>query len=335
MKSHKSFKPNAVTQVPDSQALLNICHRIHKSHRSSSMSSIAILTIDVDSFYVINEQYGRAVGDELLKQIGGALFYAVRDIHNKHIADHDADEASYKCCEFYHAEGNRFYVLISVASSEEAYNFGSLLVKEMLTQKFEIKGVSHHLNRTVSVSVYLYNPRLSINTIKSNAHIPLFYAKHHGKNQVVTYEQVKRLQRHKLNKEQKRNIWSKQMYDLVGVYGKHSHHLCKAMTKRFMKKGADLNWKNPKDGHSTVMMYCIENGCAEMVAFYLKTFVSKLDLNVTRDDGSNALLLSIKHDLEGALIEKIMAETESTNRNVTNRWGDNTMQLAQMKGLHH
>lgn len=234
-------------------------------------------------------------------------------------------------------------MLISVSSSEEAYNFGSILVQMMLTKKFEVKGVANHLNRTVSVSVYLYNPRLSVNNIKSNAHIPLFYAKHHGKNQVMTYERVKRLQRHyaskdgrKMSRSQKRHIWSKQLYDLVGVYGKYSHHLCKVMTKRFMNhKEADLNWKNGKDGHNTVLMYCIENGCSEMVEFYLKTFLSKLDLNVRRDDGSNALLLSIKHDLDYALIDKILAETEATNRNVTNRWGDNTVQLAQIKGLHH
>ena len=73
-----------------------------------------------------------------------------------------------------------------------------MLVQMMLTKtfEFEVDGNSYALNRTVSVSVYLYNPRLSVNTIKSNAHIPLFYAKHHGKNQVMTYERVKRLQRH-------------------------------------------------------------------------------------------------------------------------------------------
>merc|ERR1712087_398639 len=137
--------------------------------------------------------------------------------------------------------GNRFYVLISVASSEEAYNFGSLLVKEMLTQKFDVKGVSHHLNRTVSVSVYLYNPRLSVNNIKSNAHIPLFYAKHHGKNQVISYSNVKKIQNKSSNKEIKVNIWSKQLYDMIGVYGKYSYNLCKVMTKRFINnKGANI-----------------------------------------------------------------------------------------------
>lgn len=105
LREHKKLQHNAVTKVPDSSALLSICHQIHKSHRSSDVASIAFLAIDVDSFYVINERYGREVGDELLKQIGAALFYTVQDIHNKHIADHDADEASYKCCEFYHAEG--------------------------------------------------------------------------------------------------------------------------------------------------------------------------------------------------------------------------------------
>jgi len=332
---HKKLRSNAVTGVPDASALLTIGHHIQKSLRQSAVSTIAFLAIDVDSFYVINEQYGEEVGDALLKQIGEALFYKVTDIHNQHIADHDADDASYKCCEFYHAQGNRFYVLLSVSSEEEAYNFGSTIVQMIREQKFEVKGVSHPLNRTVSVSVYLYNPRLSVNTIKSNGHIPLLYAKHHGKNQVMTYEKLKKLRRHQFSKNAKSNIWSKQMYDLVGVYGKYSYHLCKVMTKRLINhKDADLNWKNGKDGNNTVLMYCIENGCSRMVQFYLKTYLKKLDLNAMRDDGSNALLLSIKHDLEPDLIERIMVETEVKNRNVTNQWGDNTEKLAQIKGLH-
>merc|ERR1719216_858861 len=69
-------------------------------------------------------------------------------------------------------------------------NFGSLIVNTMRNRTFEVN--EHKIKRTVSVSVYLYNPSLSVNNITSNAHIPLFYAKHHGKNQVVSYNQVRR-----------------------------------------------------------------------------------------------------------------------------------------------
>merc|ERR1712154_137182 len=138
------------------------------------------------------------------------------------------------------------------------------------------------------------------------------------------------------NKKMKSNIWSKQLYDMVGVYGKYSYSLCKVMTKSFIanKKEINLNWKNKKDGNNTILTYCLENGYRELTDFYLKHFMNKLDLNIMRDDGSNALLLAIKYDFAKSVVEKIMWKTDSKNRNITNKWNDNTVQLAAIKGLH-
>ena len=326
MKS-KQMTLNPKSNRPDSQCLLTICHRIVKSHRSTSVQSIAFLVIDVDSFYQINEQFGTQIGDLLLKQIAETLFDTIQSIQTQ--SDRDSED----CAEFYHPSNNRFYVLISVKSEEEALNFGSLIVNTMRNRTFEVNGTQ--IKRTVSVSVYLYNPSLSVNNILSNAHIPLFHCKHHGKNQVVSYNQVRREKKAKISKEQRKNIWSKQMFDMIGVYGKYSEHFCKRMSKRFVsRKDVDINWQNKKDANNTILMYCIENGCRELVDFYLKHFLNKLDFNILRDDGSNALLLAIKYDFKQNVVEKIMWKTDTKNRNITNKWMDNTVQMAQMKGMH-
>eukprot|EP01084_Bolivina_argentea_P089295 161149_1 len=135
--------------------------------------------------------------------------------------------------------------------------------------------------------------------------------------------------------EIKSNIWSKQLYDMIGVYGKYSYHLCKVMTKRLINnKGVNINWINRKDGNNTILMYCLENRFIDLVEFYLRNFINKLDFNIKRDDGSNALLLSIKYDFNKGIVEKIMNKTDKQNRNITNKWNDNTVQLAKIKGLH-
>ena len=117
---------NSISHKPDSQALLTICHRIHKSYRSTNIESIAFLVIDVDSFYAINDTFGRETGDKLLKQIGEALFNTVQEIHSRNLSEDGA--ANFKCCEFYHPDNNRFFVLISVSSEEEALNYGQIIL---------------------------------------------------------------------------------------------------------------------------------------------------------------------------------------------------------------
>merc|ERR1712130_842968 len=107
---------------------------------------------------------------------------------------------------------------------------------------------------------------------------------------------------------------------------------CKRLV--YSKKGININWQNKKDANNTILMYCIENGCKELVDFYLKNFLNKMDFNIMRDDGSNALLLAIKYDYKQNIVEKIMWKTDTKNRNITNKWNDNTVQMAQIKGMH-
>jgi len=127
------------------------------------------------------------------------------------------------------------------------------------------------------------------------------------------------------------------MFDLVAVYGKYCSHFCQRMSKRMMsRKGVDINWqnKNASSAMNNVIMHCLENGCRQMVDFYLKHFLNKMDFNLQREDGSNALLLAIKYDFGKDIVEKIMWKTDTKNRNITNKWKDNTVQMAQTKGLH-
>eukprot|EP01084_Bolivina_argentea_P014476 27061_1 len=326
LRQNKQLTVNDASGVADSQSLLQMCHRIVKSYRRQSVETIAFLVIDVDSFYAINNEYDMKTGDELLIQIGEALIESIDRIHSNKMK-----EKAMSSCEFYHCGKNRFYVLLSVSSVDEAMSDGQIIVDMMRKRRFDVLG--HALKRTVSVGVYIYNPCISINNIKSNAHIPLYYAKHNGKNQVISYSQIKALQSKQMSGAMWHNVWNKQMYDLVSVYGKYQKNLCKTLTKRLIvNKKCDINWMNKKDGNNTILMLCLENQYQELTNYYLTNFIHKLDFNLSRDDGSNALLLSIKYDANKQIVEKILYKTDSKNRNVTNKWHDNTLSLARIKG---
>ncbi len=162
--------------IMDSTQLLNVCHTIHRSYSLTSVETIGFLIIDVDSFYVINNEYSYSIGDELLINIEELLFNTVQNIYNKNRnknKDPGNNESVFDCCEFYHIENNKFYILISVGSEEEAIDYGQMIVNTIRNTTFNING--NNIKRTVSVSVYLYNPKLSITNIKSNAHLIFHY----------------------------------------------------------------------------------------------------------------------------------------------------------------
>ena len=116
---------------------------------------------------------------------------------------------------------------------------------------------------------------------------------------------------------------------MVGMYGKDKAKFCRQMARRFMKKGADINWQNPKESNNTVAMQIIENKYVELLHFVLT--LREWNADIERRDGSNALLLAIKHDIAEDVIAEIARRTK--NRNVTNKWGENTVQLAKAKGI--
>jgi len=351
LRKNGQLSVNSTSERADAQSLLTLCHKIHKSYQSVSaeLEAIACLVIDVDNFFQLNRQFGRAVGDNVLLQIAKTLYETVKQIHRDIMETATADN-NMKCGEFYHGGNNRFYVLLSVPSEEKAMEYGKRLSDAIKWKSFAVQNSgdgdgngneleSENIKRTVCVSVYIYNPRLSVNAIKCNAHLPLLWAKRSNgrtKDRVVSYSMMKREESEQTSDALQSEIWSKQLYDLMAVHGKYSYHLCRAMTKRLVShKHANLNWQNPKDGGNTLLLCCLEHRFGELVYFLTHQYLnSKLDVNVARADGANALLLSIKYDFDKEIVEKILQHTHVENRVVTNTQNENTLQLAQSKGLH-
>lgn len=67
-----------VTGLPNRNLFLDrLNQEIHRAHRTSSVFALAF--VDLDDFKFINDHYGHAAGDEVLKAVGAQLNHCVRD----------------------------------------------------------------------------------------------------------------------------------------------------------------------------------------------------------------------------------------------------------------
>lgn len=135
----------------------------------------SVMMIDIDHFKQINDQYGHLVGDKVLADLGKLL-------QNKGIfRDHDF------CARF---GGEEFLVILpntnSIAALEPANRLKQALeamyFKSEKNEKFKI---------TLSVGISQYYPQDKDNDIIiQRADKAMYYAKEHGRNQIIVYEDV-------------------------------------------------------------------------------------------------------------------------------------------------
>ena len=79
--SHQAAESEArtdqLTQLPNRRYFDEYCRLIASRRRSTDR--VAVVTIDVDHFKLLNDRYGHQVGDVVLKSIANAIQYSVRD----------------------------------------------------------------------------------------------------------------------------------------------------------------------------------------------------------------------------------------------------------------
>src|SRR2546421_12334821 len=100
----------------------------------------ALLFIDLDGFKQINDSYGHAFGDEVLKTIAGRLTASVR--HSDTVARIGGDEFT--------------VILNNIAAKEDAALVGEKLV-DVLTQTFEVNGWPVLVTPSIGISVFPYD----------------------------------------------------------------------------------------------------------------------------------------------------------------------------------
>ncbi len=131
---------------------------------------LAIIFIDLDEFKPVNDEFGHAVGDLLLKEVARRMRDCVRESDT--IARLGGDE---------------FVALLATIEAEGDTVLIAEKIRHALCQPFELAG--HRLRVSASIGVAIYPDHGSDEkTLARNADLAMYHAKESGRNRVQLYD---------------------------------------------------------------------------------------------------------------------------------------------------
>ena len=122
--------------------------------------ALAVISIDVDHFKAINDQYGHTVGDKVLQQFSSILSEVLR-----------AGDIAARW------GGEEFIVLLPKANKEETLSLAKRLSEAVEQFTFEL-----NIKLTISVGISQYNAHDNVESWIERADIALYKAKNDGRN---------------------------------------------------------------------------------------------------------------------------------------------------------
>lgn len=155
---------DALTGLPNRRYFEEFCGLLARRRRADD--AVGVLMVDIDRFKALNDTYGHAVGDEVLRAVGAAIVTAVRE---------DDVPARYG--------GEEFVVLLRNPSRSVAIDVG-----ERVREAVAGLDLSGHGVPSVSVSVGVavaVAPDQPIEAIVRDADAALYRAKRAGRDRVV------------------------------------------------------------------------------------------------------------------------------------------------------
>jgi diguanylate cyclase (GGDEF)-like protein len=156
---------DALTGLPNRRYLQELLATAGRRRRASDR--LGALMIDIDHFKRLNDRYGHATGDRVLRAVGEAISGAVRA---------DDTPARYG--------GEEFAVLLRRADSDQALDVGERIRSTIADLPPADLGLAERI--TVSVGVAVADPAAAdASTILAAADQALYRAKREGRNRVV------------------------------------------------------------------------------------------------------------------------------------------------------
>ncbi len=132
--------------------------------------SLSFLFVDVDNFKKINDVYGHAVGDSILKSVSETISNNVRG------GDITARWG-----------GEEIIVMLLGANEDEAREKAEIIRKSVETESFDaIPG----FKVTVSIGVAMYTKGITLDQLVKNSDLALYKAKERGRNKVVAFSEL-------------------------------------------------------------------------------------------------------------------------------------------------
>jgi diguanylate cyclase (GGDEF)-like protein len=155
-------------QENDAAANANVLHLPRRRHSSDDDDSHWLAVIDIDHFKGINDTYGHLIGDEVLLMIANMMKTAFR-AHDK----------------LFRFGGEEFVVVLKPTEARNALNIFDRFRR--LIEGHEFPQVGHLTISTGFARIGIYDLP---SAIIDNADEALYWAKHHGRNQVISYEDL-------------------------------------------------------------------------------------------------------------------------------------------------
>jgi diguanylate cyclase (GGDEF)-like protein len=143
--------------------LLNVANRSDKA--------VALVYIDLDNFKAINDDFGHAAGDAVLKRFADILGGVVRqsDLVGR-------------------LGGEEFALVIYGAGKDDARRVVEILLSETRDTRVAIAGHLIHFTTSAGLAYLPAGERLDVEQLLAQADKALHRAKHTGKDRVVVYE---------------------------------------------------------------------------------------------------------------------------------------------------
>lgn len=133
---------------------------------------LCAIMLDIDFFKSVNDTYGHAAGDTVLKEVSNTIKNSLResDIPSRY-------------------GGEEFAILLPFTKLEEAYGVAQRLRAAVEQQEIDISEVSDYdkINVTVSIGVSEFDRKITGEELYRRADKALYSAKTHGRNKVVIY----------------------------------------------------------------------------------------------------------------------------------------------------
>ena len=177
---HRKSLEIEIRKIANTDELSGISNRRHfmdmaKTRYEQAISDgyeSAILMIDIDNFKGINDSFGHASGDEVIKTVSSTLF--------------DAADSNHANCG--RMGGEEFVVLLTDTSMEQARNFAETIREKIATMHFLLENGA--FNVTVSIGVAASkDPQTTLSLLIKQADEALYSSKNAGRNCVTLFDQ--------------------------------------------------------------------------------------------------------------------------------------------------
>ncbi|MBW8191903.1 EAL domain-containing protein [Neiella marina] len=144
----------------------------HLARQAQQQNKVALLFIDLDKFKWVNDHYGHAVGDRLLREFGARLREITRTSDMTAFVSHES---------IARLAGDEFAVVLSDVQGPEAACAVATRVIKLFESGFWVDGITHDVQASIGIAMMPEDGH-DASTLLKHADVAMYQAKANGRN---------------------------------------------------------------------------------------------------------------------------------------------------------